>query len=566
MQSIEDFEPTGAFEAIKVLGRELQHSKEKIKNLENDIRESRGPSDPVDPDAAKALAQRAEKAEAQVAQLREDLANAENTEIKLNLKIEKLQSRIEKLKVVKQEQQEAQLPVDSNGDRPLANHDIELETQLQTEAKLKRDAIANSDDLKKEVLRLEALLKKEVAESRPVCLASTNLRTYLEAVRSGSRALIQMKLTMRLYWCAFNPESFRVTQSMICLPNPERLLWASTTCQVGLAFGPLYRYTGSQRGWTKDSEFTRRYGKDVELFFTNGDHVYYAGRYKCHDIRAQNPRGCFRRDAKSAEALADVTFDSHTGSRNDGMWQMVNALYRDGILKAECAILHCVGFNHKVHDILASRPGTPTSTPTPTTPTTTVPAPTGTPIAGADTSTSDVVAAFNQYNVTTRFGITFNPTAILGVAFTGQTQSFKAGQSVARNITATTPQLSLYGIGADPGPGPFVIVMADPDVPTPQNPSFGPVRHWLAGNYYPTRTSNVLTPSGTAITPYFQPTPGVGSPAHRYTYLLYKQPSNFNQQMIVTSQTSIVNWNVSQFASRAGLGDPIAGTFMMVTM
>ena len=37
------------------------------------------------------------------------------------------------------------------------------------------------------------------------------------------------------------------------------------------------------------------------------------------------------------------------------MWQMVNALYRDGILKAECAILHCVGFNHKVHDILASR-------------------------------------------------------------------------------------------------------------------------------------------------------------------------------------------------------------------
>ena len=39
MQSVEDFEPTGAFEAIKVLGRELQHSKERIKNLENDILE-----------------------------------------------------------------------------------------------------------------------------------------------------------------------------------------------------------------------------------------------------------------------------------------------------------------------------------------------------------------------------------------------------------------------------------------------------------------------------------------------------------------------------------------------
>ena len=39
MQFIEDFEPTGAFEAIKVLGRELQHSKERIKNLESDILE-----------------------------------------------------------------------------------------------------------------------------------------------------------------------------------------------------------------------------------------------------------------------------------------------------------------------------------------------------------------------------------------------------------------------------------------------------------------------------------------------------------------------------------------------
>ncbi|KAJ2927833.1 hypothetical protein H1R20_g9265, partial [Candolleomyces eurysporus] len=216
--------------------------------------------------------------------------------------------------------------------------------------------------------------------------------------------------------------------------------------------------------------------------------------------------------------------------------------------------------------ITTSTPTIPTSTtPTPTSTTTTVQVPSQTPIPGADTSTADVVSAFNQYNVTTRFGITFNPTAILGVAFTagGQTLSFKAGQNVPRNMTAQTPQLSLWGTT---DPGPFVIVMADPDVPTPQNPTFGPVRHWLAGNFYPTRTSNVLTPTGTAITPYFQPTPGTGSPAHRYTYLLYKQPANFSQQTIVTSQTSIVNWNVSQFASRAGLGDPIAGTFMMTTM
>lgn len=30
----EEYEPSGAFEAIKVLGRELQHSKERIRQLE----------------------------------------------------------------------------------------------------------------------------------------------------------------------------------------------------------------------------------------------------------------------------------------------------------------------------------------------------------------------------------------------------------------------------------------------------------------------------------------------------------------------------------------------------
>ncbi|KAH6911201.1 phosphatidylethanolamine-binding protein [Coprinopsis sp. MPI-PUGE-AT-0042] len=237
----------------------------------------------------------------------------------------------------------------------------------------------------------------------------------------------------------------------------------------------------------------------------------------------------------------------------------------------------CTRLNDFYSQCLPGAPATstppPVSTPPPPATTSTIPAlptstvapPAGTPIPGTDASTADVVSAFNQYNVTSRFGIKFNPTAILGVTFTANSQPtiFKAGQSVARNVTASTPQLSLYGPA---GSGPFVIIMADPDVPTPQNPTYGPVRHWLAGNYYPSPTSNVLTPSGTAITPYFQPTPGVGSPAHRYTFLLYKQPANFNEQRVVTPQTSILNWNVSQFATQVGLGDPVAGTFMMVTM
>ncbi|KAJ2931039.1 hypothetical protein H1R20_g6042, partial [Candolleomyces eurysporus] len=166
MQSIEDFEPTGAFEAIKVLGRELQHSKERIKNLENDILESRAVSSSVDPDAAKTLARRTEKAEALVSKLKEELADSENIQAKLNLKIEKLQSRIDKLKAIKQEQQETKPVVLSHDDRASAKRVVELEAKVQTEVKEKQVALAKCDSLEKEVSRLDSLLRKEAAESQ----------------------------------------------------------------------------------------------------------------------------------------------------------------------------------------------------------------------------------------------------------------------------------------------------------------------------------------------------------------------------------------------------------------
>jgi len=60
-------------------------------------------------------------------------------------------------------------------------------------------------------------------------------------------------------------------------------------------------------------------------------------------------------------------------------------------------------------------------------------------------------------------------------------------------------------------PGPYVIAIVDPD-----GGQFGQVRHFLAGNYQlnPSGTGD-LTPSGQPITAWFQPTPGVGNPAHR---------------------------------------------------
>jgi hypothetical protein len=50
----------------------------------------------------------------------------------------------------------------------------------------------------------------------------------------------------------------------------------------------------------------------------------------------------------------------------------------------------------------------------------------------------------------------------------------------------------------------------------------------------------------------------------RYIFLLFNQPAGFNQQTLVTPDTSVQNFNISAFAKAVGLGNPIAGTFMLV--
>jgi septal ring factor EnvC (AmiA/AmiB activator) len=100
------------------------------------------------------------------------------------LKIEKLQTRIDKLKAVKQvgslqypltctaafhvnvEQEQQESVILSNDEHAPTNCVVELETKLKNEAKEKQEALAKSDSLKKEVSRLDALLRKEAADSR----------------------------------------------------------------------------------------------------------------------------------------------------------------------------------------------------------------------------------------------------------------------------------------------------------------------------------------------------------------------------------------------------------------
>ncbi|KAF9468739.1 phosphatidylethanolamine-binding protein, partial [Collybia nuda] len=160
--------------------------------------------------------------------------------------------------------------------------------------------------------------------------------------------------------------------------------------------------------------------------------------------------------------------------------------------------------------------------------------------------------------------IAFNPTALLEVSLpqaTGAPITLHAGIQVPRDLTAGPPTFRLNGAAPS---GPYVVATVDPDAPTPQMPTSAQIRHFLGGNFHMSSDSRRLTNSTPAISEFLQPTPPAGSDAHRYIFLLFRQSRAFSTETLVTPTTPISLFNISSFAAATGLGEPIAGTFMLV--
>ncbi|KAF9529821.1 phosphatidylethanolamine-binding protein [Crepidotus variabilis] len=182
-----------------------------------------------------------------------------------------------------------------------------------------------------------------------------------------------------------------------------------------------------------------------------------------------------------------------------------------------------------------------------------------------DIDAAEVKTAFDTAKIPTALSIKFNPTALLQVTLPQQNGSpviLKAGTRIPRASTVGPPQ---YKVNGTTSTGPFVIVMVDLDAPTTQSPTWSPIRHYLGGGWSATNAANpgVLSTTTAAVTAWFQPAPS-GTDPHRYVFFLYNQSTQFPTQRLVTSGTSITNWNLSSFAQQVGLGDPLAGTFMLV--
>jgi phosphatidylethanolamine-binding protein (PEBP) family uncharacterized protein len=108
-----------------------------------------------------------------------------------------------------------------------------------------------------------------------------------------------------------------------------------------------------------------------------------------------------------------------------------------------------------------------------------------------------------------------------------------------------------------------LIIVIDPDV------SIGGRKvtylHWLSPNVDLSGEKASVPATSANMVKYFEPSPPAGDPPHRYTFLLYSQPDGFSVPVQYASlQRSALGFNVTAFASAAGLGQPKAAIFMQV--
>ena len=166
--------------------------------------------------------------------------------------------------------------------------------------------------------------------------------------------------------------------------------------------------------------------------------------------------------------------------------------------------------------------------------------------------------------------------------------------------TAHRPQFALTSNNASLAGKPFVLVMFDPDAPTPKNRSLSQIRHLVASVQLASDISTTvltstagapLSNSTPAVWDYLSPGPPPGSDPHRsvtriallspgtgatvkrltrictlrYTLLLFDQPATFAAAVprFVNASSPITGFDVRAFAKALDLGAPIAGNFFL---
>ncbi|PPQ77439.1 hypothetical protein CVT25_011021 [Psilocybe cyanescens] len=184
---------------------------------------------------------------------------------------------------------------------------------------------------------------------------------------------------------------------------------------------------------------------------------------------------------------------------------------------------------------------------------------------------SNVTTAFSSAQIVPDVLPSFSPTDGVNLTFTDpvsmQSVDVVPGLLLTMGQTSMPPDITLVAPSADSGSNAsFVVVLLDPDAPTPQNPNVSEFLHFLGGDFSADSTSGLLSNSTPALMEFFPPTPPPGSDPHRYVLLVFNQPDSFDVDAptLINATTPRTNFSVTDFAQAVDLGDAIAGNYFLV--
>ncbi|KAJ3575826.1 hypothetical protein NP233_g836 [Leucocoprinus birnbaumii] len=196
----------------------------------------------------------------------------------------------------------------------------------------------------------------------------------------------------------------------------------------------------------------------------------------------------------------------------------------------------------------------------------------------------NVTAAFHKAHIVPDVISSFNPKVGVDTLFTDPVT--KANVEVVPGILLTTEQTDQppqWSLASDRdlsnSKTTWVITIVDPDALTPQDPSIAQFLHFIGQGFIvdnslaPNRGKNTvsLTNVSSALVEFFHPSPPAGSDPHRYVILVYVQPDDFEEKGLAYFNGTIPPgtdfrefFNITDFASKTALGEPVAGNFFLV--
>ncbi|KAM0242866.1 hypothetical protein ACHAP5_007200 [Fusarium lateritium] len=120
----------------------------------------------------------------------------------------------------------------------------------------------------------------------------------------------------------------------------------------------------------------------------------------------------------------------------------------------------------------------------------------------------------------------FKPTTDLRVSFDGK--DVELGNLLRASDCKRSPSIQFAQEADAPGDATYMLLLVDPDAPTPDDPKFAFWRHWVLPGLRPLSSGDAVAQIQPALTEYLGPGPKDDSKPHRYLLLLYRQPASLD--------------------------------------